>query len=141
MILQSGVSEIKTWMAHNKLKFNDVKSELLVVCAPSPWSRNEIRVETSTVGTSLVKATVSARNLGGHIGHALKMDVHIQKQCQSIMVQLKKIAYLRRYLEKKAAGKLIHECFGSRLDYCNSLLVGMMVSLRHLLLNCREYKI
>ena len=88
MILQSCVSEIKSWMAYNKLKFNDDKSEFLVVCAP--WSRNEIRVKTLTVGTSLVEATVSARNLGVHIDHTLKMDVHIQKQCQSMMAQLEK---------------------------------------------------
>ena len=70
-----------------------------------------------TVGTSLVKATVSARNLGVHIDHALKMDVHIQKQCQSMMAQLKNIADIRRYLEKQAAEKLIHAFVGSRLDY------------------------
>ena len=58
MIFQSCVSVIKSWMAYNKLKFNDDKSEFLVVCAP--WSRDEIRVETLPVGTSLVKATVSA---------------------------------------------------------------------------------
>ena len=136
MILQSCVSEIKSWMAYNKLKFNDDKSEFLVVCAP--WSRNEIRVESLTVGTSLVKATVPARNLGVHIDHILKMDVHIQKQCQSMMAQLKNIAVIRRYLEKQAAEKLIHAFVGSRLDYCNSLLVGIP---RHLLLNCRESKI
>ena len=67
MIFQSCVAEIKSWMAYNKLKFNDDKSEFLVVCGP--WSRDEIRVETLTVGTSLVKATVSARNLGVHIFH------------------------------------------------------------------------
>ena len=55
-------------------------TEFLVVCAP--WSRDEIRVETKTVETPLVKATVSARNLGVHIDYALKMDIHIQKQCQ-----------------------------------------------------------
>ena len=93
------------------------------MCAP--WSRDEISIETLTVGTSLVKATVSARNLGVHIDHALKMDVHIQKQCQSMMAQLKNIADIRRYLEKQAAEKLIHAFVGSRLDYCNSLLVGI----------------
>ena len=110
-------------MAYNKLKFNDDKSEFLVVCAP--WSRNEICVKTLTVGTSLVEATVSARNLGVHIDHTLKMDVHIQKQCQSMMAQLKNIADIRRYLEKQAAEKLIHAFVGSRLDYCNSFLVGI----------------
>ena len=47
VILQSFVSEIKSWMAYNKLKFNDDKSEFLVVCAR--WFREEIRVETLTV--------------------------------------------------------------------------------------------
>ena len=35
------------------------------------------------------------------------------------------IADIRRYLEKQAAEKLIHVFVGSRLDYCNSLLVGI----------------
>ena len=42
-----------------------------------------------------------------------------------MMAQLKNIADIRRYLEKQAAEKLIHAFFGSRLDYCNSLLVGI----------------
>ena len=136
MILQSCVSEIKCWMAYNKLKFNDDKSEFLVVCAP--WSRDEISVETLTVGKSLVKATISARNFGVHIDHALKMDVHIQKQCQSMMAQLKNIADIRRYLEKQAAEKLIHAFVGQ--DW-TTVTLFWLVSLRHLLLNCRESKI
>ena len=46
-----------------------------MVCAP--WSRDEINIETFTLGTSLAKATVSAQNLGIPIDHALKIDVHI----------------------------------------------------------------
>ena len=49
ILLQSCVSEIKTWMAYTKLKFIDDKSECLVVCAP--WSRDEIHVGTLTVVT------------------------------------------------------------------------------------------
>ena len=71
------------------------------------------------MGTYLVKATVSARDLGVHIAHGLKMDVHIQKQCQSMMAQLENIADIRRYLEQQATEKLIHAFVGSRLDYCN----------------------
>ena len=56
------------------------------------------------------------------------MDVHIQKQCQSMMAQLKNIADIRNYLEKQAAEKLVHAFVGSRLDYCNSLLVGIPVT-------------
>ena len=42
-----------------------------------------------------------------------------------MMAQLKKIADIRRYLEKQAAEKLIHAFVASRLDYCNSLLAGI----------------
>ena len=42
-----------------------------------------------------------------------------------MMAQLKNIADIRRYLEKQAAEELIHTFVGSRLDYCNSLLVGI----------------
>ena len=41
------------------------------------------------------------------------------------MAQLKNVADIRPYLEKQAAVKLIHAFLGSRLDYCNSLLVGI----------------
>ena len=109
-------------MVYSKVKFIDDKSEFLVVCAP--WSRDEIHVETLTVGTSLVKATVSARNFGVNIYHAFKMDVHIEKQCQSMMEQLKNIGDMPHYLEKQAAEKLpAFAC--SRFDYCNSLMVGI----------------
>ena len=67
-----------------------------------------------------------------HIKHAVKMDVHIQTQCQSMMAQLKSITDIRRFLEKHAADKLIHVLVGSKLDYLNSLLI---VSLGHRLLN------
>ena len=72
------------------------------------------------MGKYLVKATVSARNLGVHIAHTLKMDVHFQKQSQSMMAQLENIADIRRYLEQQATEKLIHAFVGSRLDYCYS---------------------
>ena len=42
-----------------------------------------------------------------------------------MIAQLKNIADIRRYLEQQAAEKLIHAFAGSRLDYCNSLLVGI----------------
>ena len=63
-----------------------------------------------------VKATVPTGNLGVHIDQALKMDAHIQKQCQSMIAQLKSIADIWPYLEKQAAKKLIHTFIGSRLD-------------------------
>ena len=66
------------------------------------------------------------------------MEIHIQKQCRSMMAQLKNIADIRRYLEKQAAEKLIHAFVVQ--DWTNVTLFWL-VSLRHLLLNCRELKI
>ena len=107
MILQSCVFEIKSWMAYNKLKFNDDKSEFLVVCAL--WSRDEIHFETLTAGTPLVgmaRARVSAHNLGVHIDHAL-IIVPPSPPCQLMMAHLKTVKSL-----------------------------FWLVSLTHLLLNC-----
>ena len=64
-------------MAYNKLKFNDDKSEFLVVCAP--WSRDEKNFgnfDSGNIPWWQVWARVPSHNLGVHIDHAIIMDVN-----------------------------------------------------------------
>ena len=46
------------------------------------------------------------------------------KICQTAYYELKRISSTRRYLTADAAKQLVTSCVLSRLDYCNSLLMG-----------------
>ena len=53
------------------------------------------------------------------------MSRHITKICQSAYFHLRNIARIRKYLSSAAAQKLIHAFVSSRIDSCNSLLIGL----------------
>ena len=46
------------------------------------------------------------------------------KICQPAYYELKRVSYIRRYPTEDAAKQLVTSCVLSRLDYCNSLLMG-----------------
>ncbi len=121
--LQSCISEIRSWMASNRLQLNDGKTEFLTICAP--WHRQVVEVTSLNVGASQVVSVPVARNLGVLMDHALNMDAHIQRLCQTSVGHLMNIADVRRCLTKEAAETLIHAFVTSRLDFCNGLLFGV----------------
>ena len=54
----------------------------------------------------------------------LTMKQHVIKICQTAYYELKCISSIHRYLTEDAAKQLVTSCVLSRLDYCNSLLMG-----------------
>ena len=52
------------------------------------------------------------------------MKQHVIKICQTAYHELKCISSIRRYLTEDAAKQMVTSCVLSRLDYCNSLLMG-----------------
>ena len=52
------------------------------------------------------------------------MKQHVIKVCQTAGYELKRISSIRSYLTEDATKKLVTSCVLSRLDYCNSLLMG-----------------
>ena len=56
------------------------------------------------------------------------MKKHISKVCQATFFELKRISSIRRYLTDEATRTLVTSCVLSRLDYCNSLLMGCPLS-------------
>ena len=65
------------------------------------------------------------RNLGFILDSNLTMKPHIIKICQTAYYELKRITSISRCLTEDAAKQLVTSyVFLSRLDYCNSLLIG-----------------
>ena len=53
------------------------------------------------------------------------MANHVSNICKSASFSLYKIGRIRRFLDRATTESLIHSFVTSRLDYCNSLLLGV----------------
>ena len=52
------------------------------------------------------------------------MNQHVTKVCQIAYLEIRRISSVRKYLTDDATKTLVTSCVLSRLDYCNSLLMG-----------------
>ena len=121
--LQSCTDDIKAWMCNNQLKLNEDKTEAILFSTPS-LSSCHCLPSSIVVGTHEILFSDKVRNLGFILDSNLTIKQHVIKTCQTAYYQLKRISSIRRYLTEDAAKQLVTSCVVSRLNYCNSLLMG-----------------
>jgi len=121
--LHSCTCEIKDWMTQNQLKLNDDKTEALLF-SPFVVSEDSSLPKSVSVGQHTIPFNDSARNLGFILDSDLSMKTHIKAVCQLAHYELRRISSIRRFLTQEATKTLVTSCILSRLDYCNSLLMG-----------------
>lgn len=121
--ISAAIEEIRCWMRRNFLKLNEKKTEYLLLS--SPHMGNKITGTPILVGEEAVSPNNKARNLGVVFDRTMSMKDHISRVCQSAFYHLRRIAEIRHCLTRSAAENLIHALITSRLDFCNSLLVGL----------------
>ena len=76
------------------------------------------------VGTHETVFSDKVRNLEFILDSNITMKQHVIKICQTACYELKLIGSIRRYLTEDTTKQLVTSCVFSRLDYCNSLLMG-----------------
>ena len=81
-------------------------------------------VALSTISTALVSDTV-VRNLGLLLDQELSMVDHITKLSQVCFFHLRRIRVVRHSLTRNALLTLLHALVCSRLDFCNSAILGI----------------
>ncbi len=106
----------------NFLQLNDSKTEVLVFGRPdfANTLSNTLAPITNTVGSH-------ARNLGVIFDPALKFDKQIHLVVKSAFFQLRMIAKIESFISFKDLETVIHAFISSRLDYCNSLYLGVAI--------------
>ena len=122
--IQECIAEIRPWMHTNLLKLNDGKTEVLVV-----GTRQQLETTgpvTIATGEDLIEPVHSVCNLGYHMNNELKDKIHINKLTASSMGILKNISRVRHLLDMDSTKTLVQTPVMSRLDYCNSLLIGAL---------------
>ena len=120
--IESCIRDVKTWMNQNYLVLNETKTEVLHFT--SRFAKDSL-ISHITAGEAVVEFVSNARDLGVILDTHMTMRPHINNISRSASFALKKISSIRRYLDKSSTEKLVHSFISSRLDNCNSLLIGL----------------
>ena len=112
------INEVKSWMDSNFLKLNNDKTEVIIF-GPSKLQ------DMDNLGPLGCHTHSTVKSLGVHFDG----DFNFKKQISSVVsgsfYQLRLIAKVRAYIPQKDLERIIHAFITSRLDYCNSLYVGL----------------
>ena len=120
--LETCIAEIREWMMANMLKLTDDKTELIIFGTRQQLAKiGEVSINIGSIQVQLVD---HVRNLGYHGDRLLKNGPHINKLVSNLYLQLKNIQQIHSKLDQKSSKTMIQAIIQSRLDYCNSLLLG-----------------
>ena len=124
--LQLCTDDMKSWMCSNQFKFNEDKTEAILFSTLSLPS--DCLPSSVTVGTHQIAFSDKVRSFGFILDSNLMIKQHIIKVSQTAYRELNSISSIHGYFTEDATTKQHHQldtsCAFSRLDYCNSLLMG-----------------
>uniref|UniRef100_A0A8D3C548 Reverse transcriptase domain-containing protein n=1 Tax=Scophthalmus maximus TaxID=52904 RepID=A0A8D3C548_SCOMX len=120
--LQDCLKDIKAWMTYNFLLLNSEKTEVIIL-GPKHL-RETLSDHIVTLDGITLASSSTVRNLGVTFDQDMSFDSHIKQVSRTAFFHLRNIKYIRNILSQKDAEKLVHAFVTSRLDYCNSLLLG-----------------
>ena len=122
--LELCVALVRHWMRNNMLKFNDEKTEVIIIL-PKGIDPKKFTT-TVTVGNSSAAPTSSARNLGVIFDKTFSLTDHVSSVCKAAYWQLYSIGRIRQYLDLQSAKQIIHARH-SRPSYVSSRCVQWAV--------------
>ena len=115
--------DVKIWMSQNKLKLNNDKTEVLLCSTSTKLS--QVQIGNVVLAGADIKISTKAKNLGVYIDKTLSMDTQVDNIVRSMYFEIRNISRLKSFLDTESVKKLVVSLVLSRLDYCNSLLVGI----------------
>ena len=126
--LSTCIDDVSLWMKSNRLQLNPTKSEVLW-CA-SARCQQQIPTGPVRIGDTSVCPVTAVRDLGVYLDADVSMTAHVTATVRTCFAALRQIRSMRRSLSREALLTLIHALVVSKLDYCNSVLVGVSRSLQ-----------
>ena len=120
------LEQVQSWASEHLLKLNKEKTEILVFGNTAFLKNLTIHgVFTDINEKSCIRFAESAKYLGVWLDTHLTFDVHVSNLLSSGYAKLRKIRTYRKHLSKEDTEILVHAFITSKLDNCNSLLVGV----------------
>ena len=123
------MKDIKNWMVKKKLKMNEDKTECMLFGTKKMLKKYE-HFNHIEIGTTTIEITKKVKDLGVYIDNELKMEDQIKNTVKICNYHIRNIAFIRKYLDRKALQTLISNHVLSRLDYCNALYYALCKSLQ-----------
>ena len=120
--METVVHDLRVWYAYNLLMCNDEKTEVIVLSSKFSQMSETLPL---TIGDCKVKPVSFVKSLGVTFDEHLSMNKHVDRTVQAAFFKLREIAYYRRFLTVNSLKTLVHAYVTSRLDYCNSVLLGL----------------
>lgn len=121
--MENCITDLRKWMFRNKLKFNDDKTDFLIMGSRQQLAK--LNPCIIRVGSTDIQPVSSLRNLGSWFDQNLSMSVHVSKTCGVGFFWLHNIKRISKFLPRDRLETVIHAFITSRVDYCNGLLYGL----------------
>ena len=120
------------------LQHNTHHSSLMLVT--SKRSKHLHNLPTSiTIGNAQIPFKQSVKNLGFTLDCHITMNAHVSNIARTCYFELRRLAYIRRFLTSTATATLVSAFVLSRIDYCNSLLFGSTLDVTSHLQRIQNY--
>ena len=122
--ISSVLSDIKIWMTRRKLKLNDGKSEIIIIHGNMRAGVMSDFGYLDVSGAELSPAE-HVRNLGVLFEPSLDFERHINLTVRNSNYYIRNLYAVKKYLDRQSLVTLVCSLVLSRIDYCNSLLIGL----------------
>jgi hypothetical protein len=114
---------VASWMRSNRLQLNAAKTEVLWVA--SFRRQHQLPGTPMSIDGSSVDPVRSVRNLGVFLDSDLVMRTHVATVVSRCFAALRQLRLIRRSVSSSTFQMLVPALVLARLDYANSVLVGL----------------
>ena len=123
-ILQNCLKGVKLWMDENRLQMNDRKTEFIMFGAKKQLAK----CTTTTIDVNNTEVSMSkvVKCLTMWMDSNLTFKDRIVKKCRTSMINIQQIKLIRPFLNSEACTTFMLGLVISHLDYCNSILAGLL---------------
>ena len=121
--MQLCICDVKAWATVNMLKLNDNKTELMLVTSIRTMHLHNLPTSI-TIGNAQIPFKQSVKNLGLTLDCHLTMNAHVSNIARTCYFKMRRLASILIFLTSTATATLVSAFVLSRIDYCNSLLLG-----------------
>ena len=117
------VDDVSLWMKSNRLQLNPGKTELL--WCSSGRRQHQIPTGPMRIGNTSILPASAVRNVGVFIDSDITLRAHVVATVRACFAALRQIRSVQRSVPPHALLTLIRALVISKVDYCNSVLVGV----------------
>ena len=114
------LDSVQKWLSFNRLSLNPSKMEFLII--GTPQQRAKLDFTPFTFLNTTIPCSPCVRNLGVLFESDLSLDKHISTICKNSYQYIRQI---RPVLDQNSSILLANALFTQRLDFCNSLYIGL----------------